>query len=66
MRKKLLFSMAVVVVLCFAVVTATILTGCGNKSSINTVNIYSETPKYEVGNITDHTANLEGECTNYL
>lgn len=60
MRKKLLFSMAVAVVLCFAVVTATILTGCGNKSSINTVNIYSETPEYEVGNITDHTANLEG------
>ena len=60
MRKNLLFSMAVAVVLCFAVVTATILTGCGNKSSINTVNIYSETPKYEVGNITDHTANLEG------
>ena len=60
MRKKLLFSMAVAVVLCFAVVTATILTGCGNKSSINTVNIYSETPEYEVGNITDHTASLAG------
>lgn len=59
MRKKLLFSMAVAVVLCVAVVTATILTGCGNRSTINTVNIYSETPKYEVGTLTDHTSNLE-------
>ena len=60
MKKNLLFSMAVAVVVCFSVVTATLLTGCGSSASVKTVNIYNDTPKYEINTLTDHTTAMQG------
>lgn len=60
MKKNLLFSMAVAVVVCFSVVTATLLTGCGSSASVKTVNIYKDTPKYEINTLTDHTTAMQG------
>lgn len=55
MKKKSLFlSLAVAVVLGLSIFTATILSGCGKKQTINTVNVYSESPRYEVGQLTSH------------
>lgn len=67
MKKKSLFlSLAVAVVLGLSIFTATILSGCGKKQTINTVNVYSESPRYEVGQLTSHKtvladAKMDGE-----
>lgn len=60
MKKKNVFLMlAVAVVFGLSVLTSTLLAGCGTKRSINTVNVYSDSVKYEIDELKGHKENLK-------
>lgn len=60
MKKKNVFLMlAVAVVFGLSILTSTLLAGCGTKRSINTVNVYSDSVKYEIDELKGHKENLK-------